>query len=420
MARQIYILIYGLLLPFIFARLWWRGRKNPQYRLRWAERLGVVIRPEVGQPPLWIHAVSVGETVAAAPLLEKLLLSHPDLPVLITTMTPTGSDRVRSLFGNRVTHCYAPYDLPFCVNRFLDRIQPRAVVIMETELWPNWIHCCQQREIPVVLANGRLSAKSAAGYAKFSALIRPMLRSLSWLAVQEDSHAKRFIALGAHENALSVIGNIKFDLQLSADLSQKAGLLREQWGEQRPVLVAGSTHEGEELLLLDTFTKLQRDDDRLLLIIVPRHPERFSAVKDLLNLQSWSFAVWSDSNRSLRNAQVLLVDTMGELLNFYAAADIAIVGGSFINRGGHNPLEPAALAVPVVMGRSVFNFQDICDQLLAVGALELTSYEALGEALAALLADRSRRQSSGAAGRRYIDANRGALNRLYSGLQRYL
>jgi len=420
MVRRLYTLIFALLLPFILIRLWWRGRKAPDYRLRWQERLGVIPRLNLPHQPLWIHAVSVGETLAAVPLVNKIRQRHPHLPVVITTMTPTGAARVKSVFADKVNHIYAPYDLPGCINRFLDRIRPRGLIIMETELWPNSLHYCGQRQIPCVLANGRLSAKSAQGYQRLSALVKPMLQKFSWLAVQEHDHKRRFVELGAPANSVVVIGSIKFDIEVGHELIRKGQSLRNQWGEQRLVIVAGSTHAGEEEALLEALQTVLAFHPHTLLILVPRHPERFGVVADDLAQQGWSFSRWSDGARALTKSQVLLVDTMGELMLFYAAADIAFVGGSLVRRGGHNPLEPAALAVPVVMGQSVFNFQEICDHLSRSGALTLVSRTELASFLLQLVAEKQRRKQLGAKGKAFVENNKGALNRLYQGLQREL
>lgn len=419
-ARQLYTLLFLLLLPFILLRLWWRGLQAPAYRQRWRERLGMVPKSIFSQQPLWIHAVSVGEVIAAAPLVEKFLHTHPQLPVVLTTMTPTGASRVQALFGERVCHLYAPYDLPFCVNGFLKRTSPRLLVIMETELWPNWIFCCRQRAIPSVLANGRLSEKSARGYQHFARLVKPMLQNISWLAVQDGEHAQRFIGLGAPEESVSVLGNIKFDMQMAPNLNESAKQLRQQWGVGRLVIVAGSTHEGEEDRLLDAFREVSGAVHHPLLVVVPRHPERFADVDKLLIQQGWTFSRWSDAKDNLQECEVLLVDAMGELMRFYAAADIAFVGGSLIKRGGHNPLEPAAHAIPIVMGSSVFNFQDICSSLQQLGSLRLVTSTELADELVNLAINEPLRQQRGQAGRIFVNANKGTMTSLYNGIVKWL
>ncbi len=418
MARRLYTALLYLALPVILLRLWWRGRKVPAYRQRWRERLGFV--PRSGAPALWIHGVSVGETVAIAPLVELLLARHPDLPLLLTTTTPTGSQRVRALFGDRVQHVYCPWDLPAALARFLRRTRPLGCIIVETELWPNLVHACHDAGVPVLLANARLSARSARGYARFAALTRPMLQDLDRVVAQHDSDGARFAALGLPAQKLSVSGSIKFDIETRPQWLEAGKRFREQWGD-RPVLVAGSTHEGEDAALLQALTDLRGQFPDLLLVLVPRHPERFDAVYRLCCDAGWSVVRHSGQGLQKTAVDVYLVDTMGELMGFYAAADIAFVGGSLVPRGGHNPLEPAALGKPVLMGQQVFNFQAICDALDGAGGLtRVADGPALTLALQHLLADTALRERQGAAASDFVAQNRGALERLYSEVETLL
>ena len=412
MALWLYTLLLYLALPFILLRLWWRGRRAPAYRNRWRERLGFVTPCD--RRPLWIHAVSVGETVAIAPLVELLLARRPDLPLLLTTMTPTGSERVGALFGDRVQHAYCPWDLPDALGRFLRRTRPRACVIVETELWPNLVHGCRRHGVPVLLANARLSARSARGYHRFAVLTRPMLQRLSQVVAQHQGDGARFVELGLPAQHLQVSGSIKFDIETRPEWLAAGEALRQRWGESRPVLVAGSTHEGEDAMLLRTLTALSIDCPGLLLVLVPRHPERFDAVYRLCADAGFAVARHSAPAQDVAAIDVYLVDTMGELMAFYAAADIAFVGGSLVPRGGHNPLEPAALGKPVLMGEQVFNFQSICDALAESGGLSRVADEqALLQALRRLLADKALCRQQGAAARAFVAQNRGALERLY-------
>ncbi|WP_020679325.1 lipid IV(A) 3-deoxy-D-manno-octulosonic acid transferase [Marinobacterium rhizophilum] len=411
MALWLYTLLLYLALPFILLRLWWRGRRAPAYRNRWRERLGFVT-PD-GRRPLWIHAVSVGETVAIAPLVELLLARRPDLPLLLTTTTPTGSERVNALFGDRVAHVYCPWDLPDALGRFLHRMQPRACIIVETELWPNLVHGCRRHGVPVMLANARLSARSARGYQRFAALTRPMLQRLSQVVAQHDNDGARFVALGLPAQKLSVSGSIKFDIEARLEWLEAGAHLRRRWGE-RPVLVAGSTHEGEDAALLRMLKSLRTEFPSLMLVLVPRHPERFESVYRQCLDAGWQVERHSKPAVQPGAVDVYLGDTMGELMGFYAAADIAFVGGSLVPRGGHNPLEPAALGKPVLMGAHVFNFQAICDALEHAGGLTLVADEAaLAGAAQKLLADAALRQRQGAAASAFVAKNRGALERLY-------
>ena len=418
MNRTLYTLLFHLGLPLVALRLFLRGRKAPAYRERIGERFAL------GLPPLqpggiWVHAVSVGESIAAAPMIRALLERYPQLPITVTCMTPTGSERIKAMFAGepRIQHCYLPYDLPWAAGRLLDRARPKLAVIMETELWPNHIHQCSRRGIPVALANARLSERSARGYARFAGLTRPMLAQMSLIAVQTETEAQRFRDLGARPECVQVTGSIKFDLKIDEQLLPRARALREQWGAgQRPVWIAASTHEGEDALILAAHRQLLDIHGDALLILVPRHPERFDAVHELCREQ---FATVRRSSGAGVDAQtrVLLGDTMGELLFLYALADIAFVGGSLVPRGGHNPLEPAALALPVIMGPHVFNFLEISGMLKEAGALqEVDDAEGLAMAVRRLIELPCDARTMGEAGMAVMRANQGALQRLLEGL----
>lgn len=417
MARWFYSLCWYVALPLVLLRLYRRARVAPAYGERIKERFGDV--PARADRPLWVHAVSVGETVAIAPLVELLLARQPDLPVVITTMTPTGAERVRALFGDRVQHLYCPYDLPHALRRFLKRIQPRALIVVETELWPNMVAACNQRQVPVVLANARLSQRSARGYARFSALSRPMLERMALVAAQNSVDGARFVALGLPEERLDVTGSVKFDVRIPEGLDQQAQALRLSWGRDRPVLVAGSTHEGEEQALLKAYSEWQKSIPELVLVLVPRHPERFDEVAALVRAQGFRMARRSQQAPQA-DTQVYLGDTMGELMMLYAAADVAFVGGSLIERGGHNPLEPAALSKPVIMGVHCFNFAVICDALQEAGGLvRVDSAEALQQQAYHWLSDGADARRAGVAGCAFVQENQGALERLYRCIEPY-
>ncbi|WP_134555166.1 lipid IV(A) 3-deoxy-D-manno-octulosonic acid transferase, partial [Pseudomonas aeruginosa] len=338
MNRTLYTLLFHLGLPLVALRLWWRARQAPAYAKRIGERFSLSL-PEVPPGGIWVHAVSVGESIAAAPMVRALLERHPQLPVTVTCMTPTGSERIRALFGEQVRHCYLPYDLPWAAARFLDRVRPRLAVIMETELWPNHIHACAVRGIPVALANARLSERSARGYARFAGLTRPMLAELSWIAVQTEAEAERFRRLGARPECVSVTGSIKFDLRIDPQLPLAAAALREEWdATARPLWIAASTHAGEDEIVLAAHRRLLETRPDALLILVPRHPERFAGVHELCRREGFATVRRSGGEPVARATQVLLGDTMGELLFLYALADIAFVGGSLVPNGGHNLL----------------------------------------------------------------------------------
>ncbi|OWQ36197.1 lipid IV(A) 3-deoxy-D-manno-octulosonic acid transferase [Pseudomonas sp. DrBHI1] len=418
MNRTLYTLLFHLGLPLVALRLFLRGRKAPAYRARIAERFACQL-PAMRQGGIWVHAVSVGESIAAAPMVRALLKQYPDLPITLTCMTPTGSERIRAMFEGepRVQHCYLPYDLPWAAGRFLGHVRPRLGIIMETELWPNHIHQCARRGIPVALANARLSERSARGYARFAGLTRPMLEEMSLIAVQTETEAERFRTLGARDECVQVTGSIKFDLKVDDQLPPRASALREQWAaRQRPVWIAASTHDGEDALILEAHRELLKVHSDALLILVPRHPERFAAVHELCAGQ-FTTVRRSNGDTVTAQTQVLLGDTMGELLFLYALADIAFVGGSLVATGGHNPLEPAALALPVLMGPHVFNFLEISAMLREAGALQqVDDAEGLAGAVRRLVELPQDARRMGEAGRAVMQANQGALQRLLDGL----
>lgn len=418
MNRTLYTLLFHLGLPLVALRLFLRGRKAPAYRARIAERFAWRM-PALRQGGIWVHAVSVGESIAAAPMVRALLAQYPDLPITLTCMTPTGSERIQALFAGepRVQHCYLPYDLPWAAGRFLDHVRPRLGIIMETELWPNHIDQCARRGIPVVLANARLSERSARGYARFAGLTRPMLEQMSLIAVQTEAEAERFRSLGARPHCVQVTGSIKFDLKLDAQLLPAARELREQWGASlRPVWIAASTHDGEDTQILEAHRQLLEVHADALLILVPRHPERFNAVHALC-AERFGTVRRSSAQAVGGQTQVLLGDTMGELLFLYALADIAFVGGSLVDTGGHNPLEPAALALPVIMGPHVFNFLEISAMLREAGALQqVDDAQGLAQAVRRLVELPQDARRMGEAGRAVMQANQGALQRLLDGV----
>lgn len=425
MNRHLYSLLFHFCLPLIGLRLAWRAWRAPAYARRIGERFALL--PPLRPGGIWVHAVSVGESIAAAPLVRELLARYPDLPITLTCMTPTGSERIRALFpeaqfAGRVQHCYLPYDLPWAAARFLKQVRPKLAVIMETELWPNYIHQCALRGIPVALANGRLSARSARGYGRFAKLTAPMLAELNLLAVQTQVEAERFIALGARPEAVEVTGSIKFDQQVDAEVSAHASALREQWqARQRPVWIAASTREGEDALVIQAHRRLLASQPDALLILVPRHLERFDTAATQLREAGLTFVRRSSGEAVGPDVQVLLGDSMGELMFLYALADIAFVGGSLVETGGHNPLEPAALGLPVIMGPHRFNFLEITAQLLEHGALsEVADADALGDQVAMLLSNPERAAEMRDAGLAVLKANQGALERLLNGLGRLL
>lgn len=423
MNRTLYTLLFHLGLPLVAIRLWLRARKAPAYARRIGERFALNL-PILQPGGIWVHAVSVGESIAAAPMIRELLKRYPQLPITVTCMTPTGSERIQALFANepRIQHCYLPYDLPWAAARFLNRVQPKLAIIMETELWPNHIHQCAKRGIPVALANARLSARSAKGYGRFARLTRPMLEEMSLIAVQTETEAERFRQLGARPECVEVTGSIKFDLTIDPQLLVDARELREQWQAlARPVWIAASTHEGEDEIVLAAHRQLLGHYPNALLMLVPRHPERFNQVFELCQREGFATVRRSSGEPVTASTQVMLGDTMGELLFLYALADTAFVGGSLVPNGGHNLLEPAALAKPVLSGPHLFNFLEISAMLRDAGALEEVD-DAQGLALAVQrlfeLPQDARRM--GQAGLKVMQRNQGALQRLLDGLGRLM
>ncbi len=411
MNRPLYTLLFHLALPLIALRLLWRAWRAPAYARRVGERFAVGL-PPMRQGGIWVHAVSVGESIAAAPMIRELMARYPQMPITVTCMTPTGSERIQAMFGDGVQHCYLPYDLPRAAARFLDRLRPQLAVVMETELWPNHIHQCARRGIPVVLANARLSERSARGYGRFSRLVAPMLTELACIAVQTEHEAERFRALGARPEAVKVTGSIKYDLAIDPQLCERAALQRQGW-QGRPVWIAASTHRGEDELVLSAHRALLADRPDVLLILVPRHPERFGDVHALACRQGFATVRRSLDEPVGADTQVLLGDTMGELLHLYALADFAFVGGSLVPNGGHNLLEPAALGKPVLSGPHLFNFEEIAVRLRESGALvQVEDAEGLKSHLLCLWGDDAAAARMREAGLAVVRANQGALRRL--------
>ena len=413
-SRFFYSVSIYLLSPIILLRLLYRALRAPAYARRWRERFGFVAQTNGGKT-IWLHSVSVGETLAAVPLVKALQQRYPDYRLTVTCMTPTGSERIQAAFGDSVDHYYAPYDMPDSVARFLNRVRPELLLIMETELWPNTIAACSSRSIPVILANGRLSAKSAAAYGKIPRLVGSMLRSISAVVAQHDDDGNRFARLGLPPEALTISGNIKFDLHLDSEVRAKAQSLTTEWqGEnQRPVLLAASTHAGEDELILQAYGQIKAAlSVAPLLVLVPRHTERFNQVAKLCEQAGFVVARRS-TGEPTAPADILLGDTMGELMSFYGACDLAFVGGSLVPTGGHNMIEAAAWGVPVVTGPHLFNFAE-ASRLLIEGDAMIVCEDAdsLAEQCIGLFANRQRCTQMGDAAHRIAEANRGALDRL--------
>ena len=403
------LLTYLLLIPFL---VYWlvRGVGNRAYFDRLGQRFGFGL-PRL-ERSIWVHAVSVGEVQAAAPLVRALAERFPDHEILVTTVTPTGGARVRALFGDTVHHAYVPFEFPHAVNALFRRTNPSAALVMETEIWPNLYRGCGIRGIPLILVSARISPKSIRGYRKLLPLIRETLSHGIIIASQSQQDADRFLSLGANPARTCVMGNIKFDLRHDEDVVLKGQAERARLFGERPVWIAASTHEGEEELVLDVHEALRVRHDDLLLVLVPRHPERFAAVRELIRQRGFSM-VSRTEGRAAGDAAVFLCDTMGEVPVFYAASDVAFVAGSLVPIGGHNLLEPAALGVPVVTGPHNFNAQDIADLFIGMGAcLRVEGPDELVEAVSELLANPDEAARLGRAGQKVLEDNRGALERL--------
>lgn len=411
---HLYSALLYLFAPFQLFRLWLKGKKLPAYRQRWRERFAHFPQLD-SQPRIWLHSVSVGETIASAPVVERLIRDYPDYRVLVTTTTPTGSEQVRRLFADRVEHVYFPYDLPYVVRRFLNKTRPAMLLLMETELWPNVLHQCEQRGIPVLVGNARLSAKSLSGYQKVRRLLAPGLRSIRLVAAQADGDRGRFIHLGVPFSRVRVLGNIKSDIHIPEGIRQQGTMLRAELGENRPVWLAASTHQGEEEQVLEAHRQVLTRFSNALLLLVPRHPERFNDVAQMCDSEGFRCRRRSAREVVEPETQVYLGDTMGELLRLYAAADFSFVGGSLVPVGGHNALEPAALGKAVITGPEIRNFQAVYDLLLEKkAAIMVESSEQLAEQVLRWMDTPEQSAKAGRAAMAAVEETRGAVDRLVS------
>ena len=423
MQRLIYTVIFYIALPLYFLRLIFRGFQNPNYLKRWPERLGLSNNsPSPEKKVLWIHAVSVGEVNASIPLIRGLLETYKNVEVLVTTTTPTGSKILLDKMGTRVKHQYMPIDLPLFVKNFLDNWNPVALIVLETEIWPNTLSLCNKRNIFTSLVNARLSNKSKQQYLRAKNLIKETLSNFDLIIAQYSSDAERFYELNT-DLEIEVCGNLKFDQDNPEEMKSISSSIRESWsdGKTRPTLIAASTHETEEEFVIESFLEIISKSEDALLIVVPRHPERFNKVHELLEKNNLKIARRSKKEEITPETQVLLGDTMGELNFLYSVSDVAFVGGSLIDHGGQNLLEPASLSLPLCSGKSLRNFQEIADELIEEEALsliekpdELTSY------FLSLTSDTDKRDKVGKLARSVFDKNRGALERINSLLDGHL
>ena len=416
--RTVYTALWWLALPFLPLRLWWRGRREPGYRLRIAERFGRYAGAArcCGNDVLWIHAVSLGETRAVAPLVLRLSQAMPGRTILLTHMTATGRDAGRALFGDRVVQAWLPYDVPFAVRRFLAHFHPRAGLLVETEVWPNLAFACAHRGIPLLLVNARLSERSANGYRRAASLSRPAFAALAGVAAQTDADAARLSALGARD--VVVTGNLKFDVAIPPEARERGAALRARFGAIRPVLVLASTRDGEEALLLDAFVRARAAwPAAALVVIVPRHPQRFDAVAALISARGLPFARRSAGTAVAADVPIVVGDSLGEMLAYYAAADVAFIAGSLLPLGGPNLIEAIAAGVPALIGPHTFNFAQASDAAVAAGAaLRVRDADDVFATAARLFGDAPARERMRDAAAQFIAAHRGATDRLWQWL----
>jgi 3-deoxy-D-manno-octulosonic-acid transferase len=417
MVRFFYNILIPLLIPGALIRLWFRGRREPAYRHHIAERFGYMPSSLGPGADIWLHAVSAGESIAAAPLVEALLAQGHTL--VLSTTTPTGRAQLMRQFSGRAVICYGPFDAQRCIKRFLNQVRPKLALMIETEIWPNWMTACASREIPVALLNARLSERSFQGYQKLGSMMGATLRQFSWIAVQSTAHANRFAALGAKADQLSVTGSIKADQVRPADYTEQVTLIRTKCGH-RTLLLAASTHPGEEQILLASFMALKVTHPDLLMVLVPRHVQRVSALQTLsAQMGLWSCRATLDG--VAEDTDVVIVDVMGQLLYWYGASAVAFVGGSLVPHGGHNFLEAALCGCAIVTGPWVFNFEAQAEQFQRAEALTLVADErALTAALETLLVDPVIRQQQIDRAQQLVDESRGALDQLLIGLSPWL
>ena len=410
-----------LLLPYALVTLVWKALRYPAYWRRWPERFGFV-RPIRDARVVWVHAVSVGEVRSAVGLIAAVAEHLPRHRILVTTMTPTGSEQVAALFGDRVLHSYLPYDFPDAVARFLHRVRPELAIVAETEFWPNLFDACERRKIPLAVVNARVSPSAFRGYSVLGAITRRMFASAALICAQSSLDAQRLRNLGVDDRLLTVTGNLKFDTAVPTSIRAEGATLREQWGRERPVFIAASTHSGEEGQILRAFASLRRRYADLLLVLVPRHPERFNGVLRLCRRRGFATARRSQLTGPLpAGTEVLVGDTMGELVKFYAAADIAFIGGSLVRHGGQNPLEACSIGVPVIFGPHMFHFEEISALSLERGAArQVADLHGLADAVALYLEMPALRRAAGQAALGLIRDNQGALERTLEAMRQEL
>lgn len=418
--RLLYSALLYFSIPFVLLRLLLMASHHPAYLHRWRERFGFV--SGTGRAGvIWIHAVSVGEVNATRPLFREMATNFPHLEFIMTTMTPTGADAVNQYYGDKVRHYYIPYDLPDAIKRFIRRVRPGLLIVMETEIWPNLFFHCSASNIPVIIANARMSEKSCRGYRRVGGLTRQALENTACVVAQGRADADRLVSLGAVEEKVVVAGNLKFDIEMPADITRRAAELRRQWAGQRPVWIAASTHAGEEDIILAAHARIIKQYPDCLLIIAPRHPQRFRMIAELSEKSGFSTIRKSTGLNADPQIQVCILDTLGELPLYYAISDLGFIGGSLVPVGGHNMLEPACLGLPVITGPYHHNFLEIASMLKHTGAAWVVQdMDQLVNQASLLLADKTLREQAGTAGKELVVRNRGSAGRLLDVLRPYL
>ncbi len=418
--RSLYNVVFFLLLPFILLRLYWRGVKAPEYRKRWLERLAIYSK-QYPQQVIWFHAVSVGEAEAVFPLVKMMQQHHPDAHYLVTSTTPTGSARIKAVLDDTVEHVYLPYDLPFVIKRFLKTFKPQMAVFMEKEIWPNLFTQCGEQNIPLLIINARLSANSAKGYKKIAPLVVPALSNVTAVVTQTQEDCERFIEIGSPGDKTIVAGNIKFDIALPDETIAQGLLLKRQLFPGRFVWVVASTHKGEDDIFMDIYRQLKTEIPELILLIVPRHPERFQTVKRLAEENQLQAVMRSSEEYCMTETDVYIADTMGELKMLYATADIVFVGGSMVPVGGHNILEPLAVDLPVMFGPYMVNFKEIAENVLAMqAAVQCNDKNEIIKTVKRLYNDNEFRQLLIANGEEFLTNNQGATDKVFDILESHI
>ena len=416
----IYSFLIVLSIPFVLLYFALRGIRDRAYMQRWSERFGFG-RDFGKHGGILVHAASVGEFNAASPLIKALLKTYPDLPLTVSTLTPTGAERVKKELGNKISHSYIPIDLPGSVARFLGRLQPAVIIVMETEIWPNLYLQAHRLNIPLLMVNARLSERSVRRFHRLPGFVKKVLQTVAWVGAQSTRDADRLVSCGADSQRTDMTGNLKFDLDIPAGLEHKGAALRARWNRERPVLVAGSTHEEDEAVVLPAFVKLLESLPDALLILVPRHPERFARSTQLAKAAGLRTELRSEDEFCSGHAQCFVIDSMGELMTYYACADVAFVGGSMGPQGGHNALEPAALGKPVLLGPNMDNAREISTQLLQCNAARrVNNPQDFRQAAEEILTDMTLRENMGQAGRALVEKNRGALDLTLAAIEREL